>query len=73
MIILEACSSIERVNMVIPHDLSYFLFYLPIVKDTRVILPFSNFEAQVIRVINIARSQSASNSWGFVRAFEIVC
>ncbi|KAI5446842.1 hypothetical protein KIW84_014614 [Lathyrus oleraceus] len=38
-----------------------------------VLFPFSHFEEEVMRVLNIAPSCQAFNSWNFVREFEIVC
>lgn len=51
----------------------YFYFYFSYIKHMGVLFPFSHFEEEVMRVLNIAPSCQAFNSWNFVREFEIVC
>lgn len=36
-------------------------------------LPFTDFERNVLRTLNIAPSQLYPNDWGFMRAFAILC
>lgn len=74
LIILEACSPSQRVTMVVLFysPSPYLHLYLPLIKDMVVIFPFSPFEVEVLRVINIAPYQLVFNSQGFVRAFEMV-
>ncbi|KAJ1441908.1 hypothetical protein SESBI_01114 [Sesbania bispinosa] len=37
------------------------------------LLPFSNFEKELLRALNIPPSQLHPNSWAFVRGYQIVC
>jgi len=36
-------------------------------------LPFSEFEKDLLTMLNVAPAQLHPNSWGFVRAFQILC
>ncbi|RDY08360.1 hypothetical protein CR513_07418, partial [Mucuna pruriens] len=36
-------------------------------------LHFTSFERSVLRALNVAPTQLHPNSWGFVRAFELIC
>ncbi|CAL5184260.1 unnamed protein product [Lathyrus oleraceus] len=36
-------------------------------------LPFSKFQCDVLATLNVAPSQLHPNTWGFIRAFEILC
>ena len=36
-------------------------------------LPFSEFEKDLLTMLNVAPAQLHPNSWGFVRAFQIMC
>lgn len=41
MVVLEACSLIERVNMTIsPESSPFFYFYQPLIKDMKSLFPF---------------------------------
>lgn len=71
---MEACSSTGTFNITLPSYSSplYFYLYLLVVKNMRILLPFSLFEAEYITVLNIVPSQLAPNSSGCVKVFEIV-
>lgn len=70
---MEACSPSKRVTMVVFYDSPHFYFFLPLIKDMMVLLPFSPFSTEVLKALNVASFQLVSNSWVFIRAFEIVC
>lgn len=72
MVILEASSPSEKVAMPVSYGLPspYFHFYLPFIKDMRVLLPFhprgsEDSECCALHLV--------PNIWGFIRAFEVIC
>lgn len=57
-----------------PGDEDRFTFvYETMFTKLGVKLPFSDFECGMLRALNIAPSQLHPNSWGFLRAFTILC
>jgi hypothetical protein len=36
-------------------------------------IPFTSFEMDVLKFLNVAPSQIRPNSWAFIRGFEILC
>ncbi|RDX58531.1 hypothetical protein CR513_62148, partial [Mucuna pruriens] len=52
---------------------SFFYLHdtLPLKLGTK--LPFTHFERLILRALNVAPTQLHSNSWAFVRAFELLC
>nr|KYP71788.1 hypothetical protein KK1_011061 [Cajanus cajan] len=47
--------------------------YQCVFKDLGVVIPFTPFECEFLKKINVAPSQLHPNSWGFLRAFQILC
>ncbi|MED6161751.1 hypothetical protein PIB30_063722 [Stylosanthes scabra] len=50
----------------------WFFMYTCVFSEIGVRFPFTTFECAVLRQINCAPSQIHPNSWGFMRAFEIL-
>lgn len=42
-------------------------------KDFNIHLPFTDFESDLLKTLNTAPYQLRPNSWGFIKAFKIVC
>jgi hypothetical protein len=36
-------------------------------------MPFTDFQCEILRTLNVAPTQLHPNCWGFIRAFEILC
>uniref|UniRef100_A0A151UHG9 Transposase (putative) gypsy type domain-containing protein n=1 Tax=Cajanus cajan TaxID=3821 RepID=A0A151UHG9_CAJCA len=52
-----------------PHFYVYQCFF----RDLGIRLPFTQFECDFLNYINAAPSQLHPNSWGFLRAFQVLC
>ncbi|MCH81039.1 hypothetical protein A2U01_0001817 [Trifolium medium] len=61
---------VTTVGEVEPH---YFYMYGAVIHTFNIWFPFSNFELQILNILSVAPVQLSPNSWGFVRAFEILC
>lgn len=74
VIILESCSEDERDHIGPSDDLKddFFYMYLPIIQDLGLIILFTIFECEVIKIINIVCSQISPDGWVFITAFEIL-
>ncbi|RDX66814.1 hypothetical protein CR513_54383, partial [Mucuna pruriens] len=71
---LRHCQPIESVNnRTSSEEAPFFYTYEPVFSKLGLKLPFSTFEQSVLRALNVAPSQLHPNSWGFVRAFELLC
>ncbi|XP_072065650.1 uncharacterized protein [Arachis hypogaea] len=53
-------------------DWSFFFMYSCLFTELGVRLPFTDFECGVLYWLNCAPTQLHPNSWGFVRAFEVL-
>ncbi|MCH80669.1 hypothetical protein A2U01_0001441 [Trifolium medium] len=53
-----------------PH---YFYLYTGVIQPLNIWLPFTPFEAEMLKVLNVAPTQLHPNSWAFVKAFEVMC
>ncbi|RDX86276.1 hypothetical protein CR513_32412, partial [Mucuna pruriens] len=51
----------------------FFFLYDTLPLKLGIKLPFTSFERSVLRALNVAPTQLHPNSWGFVRAFELIC
>ncbi|KAJ1418062.1 hypothetical protein SESBI_16185 [Sesbania bispinosa] len=56
-----------------PNSPAFTFIYETFLTKLKVPLPFTYFECQVLNLLNVAPTQLHPNSWGFVRAFEILC
>lgn len=63
-VILEPCILGERVCIVSPSGVKdeYFYFYVSVLEDFKIHIPFSDFESNLLITIKIAPSQLLSNS-----------
>lgn len=50
-----------------------FLMYMAVLEVFGVKIPFTHFEMDVPKFINVAPSQIRPNSWAFIRGYEILC
>jgi hypothetical protein len=53
-------------------DESYFL-YTAVLEEFGVKIPFTPFEMDVLKYLNVAPTQIRPNSWAFICGFEILC
>ncbi|MED6160680.1 hypothetical protein PIB30_053723 [Stylosanthes scabra] len=53
-------------------DADWFFMYTCVLAEIGVRFPFTEFECDVLRQLNCAPTQIHLNSWGFIRAFEIL-
>ncbi|RDX77399.1 hypothetical protein CR513_42491, partial [Mucuna pruriens] len=68
------CRSDESVDgQPAPGELDHFYLYDTLPLKLGVKLPFTHFERLVLQVLNVAPTQLHSNSWAFVRSFELLC
>nr|KYP34008.1 hypothetical protein KK1_045076 [Cajanus cajan] len=51
----------------------FFYMYRCLFKDLGVSVPFNPFECSFLSHVNVAPSQLHLNSWGFLRAFQVLC
>jgi hypothetical protein len=58
------------VNLDPPH---YFLMYGVVVKTFNLWFPFTPFVVSLLRTLNVAPVQLHPNSWGFGKAYQIIC
>ncbi|MED6124800.1 hypothetical protein PIB30_062320 [Stylosanthes scabra] len=63
----------DRACYVDPEGDSCIFVYEPIFTKVGVQIPFSEFEIEVLNACEVAPSQIHPNSWGFIRAYEVVC
>jgi len=50
-----------------------FHMYRAVLEEFGVCIPFTVFQMDVLRFLNIAPTQIRPNSWAFIRGFEILC
>ncbi|MED6163473.1 hypothetical protein PIB30_080230 [Stylosanthes scabra] len=65
------CSSVDRVC----HEgkgADWFFMYTCVLAEIGIQFSFTKFECAVLRQLNCAPSQIHPNSWGFIRAFEVL-
>ncbi|PNX58907.1 hypothetical protein L195_g059421, partial [Trifolium pratense] len=48
----------------------YFYLYTNVIQPLNIWLPFTTFEAEMLKVLNVAPTQLHPNSWAFIKAFE---
>ena len=51
----------------------WFYFYAKVLEDMFIRIPFTDFKVDVLKMVNVASSQLRPNSWGFIKAFEMIC
>ncbi|KAJ1433258.1 hypothetical protein SESBI_06201 [Sesbania bispinosa] len=76
LIILDTCQKDELICLSNPEQGSSVPFtymYDIVFCKLHLLLPFSNFEKELLRFLNIPPSQLHPNSWAFVRGYQILC
>nr|KYP31392.1 hypothetical protein KK1_048322 [Cajanus cajan] len=73
MIWLEPCPAGEGVYMGRSSNPPHFYVYQCLFRDMGVCHPFTQFECDFLNYINAAPCQLHPNSWGFLRAFQVLC
>nr|KYP43934.1 hypothetical protein KK1_034616 [Cajanus cajan] len=73
MIRLEPCQAGEGVYMGKSTNSPHFYMYHCFFRDLGVFLPFTQFECDFLNFFNSAPCQLHPNSWGFLRAFQVLC
>nr|KYP33110.1 hypothetical protein KK1_046065 [Cajanus cajan] len=73
MILLEPCKVGEGVYMGRSTDPPHFYVFQCFFRELGVRLPFTQFECAFLEFINMAPCQLYPNSWGFLRAFQVLC
>nr|KYP38158.1 hypothetical protein KK1_040612 [Cajanus cajan] len=73
MVRLEPCQADEGVYMGRSTDPPHFYVYQCFFRDLGVCLRFTQFECDFLNFINSAPCQLHPNSWGFLRAFQVLC
>lgn len=73
-ILLEPCIPGECVSISRPKCMKdeFFNFYVRVLENFKIRLPFSDFEADILKTTNVVPSLLRPNSWGFIKAFEII-
>ncbi|CAK8531541.1 unnamed protein product [Lathyrus sativus] len=69
------CSEEERVcwQHTDENEPHFIYMYVFLFEKLLISLPFSKFQCDVLAALNVAPSQLHPNTWGFIRAFEILC
>nr|KYP31421.1 hypothetical protein KK1_048277 [Cajanus cajan] len=73
LIRLEPCPAGDCVFMGESTGPPHFYVYQCFFRDLGIRLPFTQFECDFLNYINAAPSQLHPNSWGFLRAFQVLC
>jgi len=74
-VVVFSCDVDDRVcdqEMASEQD-EYFLMYMAVLEEFGMKIPFTPFEMDVLKFLNVAPSQIRPNSWAFIRGFEIPC
>ncbi|KAJ1389664.1 hypothetical protein SESBI_38108 [Sesbania bispinosa] len=73
-IIVEPCHESDFIcHRKRPSEADFIFLYDTFFSKLGITLPFSRFECNVLRNLNVAPSQLHPNSWAFVKSFIIVC
>jgi hypothetical protein len=72
-VVVEPVCADDLVTVVNPNPPHYFLMYGVVVQTFNLWFPFTSFEVSLLHTLNVAPVQLHPNSWGFVKAYEIVC
>ncbi|MCH83918.1 hypothetical protein A2U01_0004747, partial [Trifolium medium] len=73
LIISEPVREGEFVTTVNTTPPDYFYIYTNVIQALNIWLPFTAFEVDMLRVLNVAPTQLHPNSWAFIKAFEVIC
>jgi hypothetical protein len=72
-VIVEPVNADDLATIVNPNPPHYFLMYGVVVQTFNLWFPFTPFEVSLLHILNIAPIQLHPNSWGFAKAYEIIC
>jgi hypothetical protein len=72
-VIVEPVGGEDLVTIVNPDPPHYFLMYGVVVQTFNLWFPFTQFEISLLQTLNVAPIQLHPNSWGFAKAYQIVC
>ncbi|GAU42323.1 hypothetical protein TSUD_25490 [Trifolium subterraneum] len=72
-VLVDPVTEDEYVTTVNTQEPHYFYMYTHVLQTLNLWLPFTAFESQILKAMNVAPCQLHPNSWAFVKAFEIVC
>ncbi|RHN66705.1 hypothetical protein MtrunA17_Chr3g0094331 [Medicago truncatula] len=73
-IVLAPCPASEKVCTMRPKGVKeIFHMYGAVLEEFGVKIPFTLFEMDVLRLLNVAPTQIHPNCWAFIRGFEILC
>jgi hypothetical protein len=67
---VDVSDLVTTVNLDPPH---YFLMYGVVVQTFNLWFPFTPFEVSLLHTLNVAPIQLHPNSWGFAKAYQIIC
>ena len=71
---LRQCPPGEIVCILRPKGVrGIFHMYGAMLEEFRVRIPFTLFQMDVLRFLNVAPTQICTNSWAFIRGFDILC
>jgi hypothetical protein len=73
-VIIEPCRKGEKVCILLPDGVPSHIFYTysHVLEDLNVKIPFTDFECEILKFLNVAPTQIHPNSWAFIRGFEIL-
>jgi hypothetical protein len=72
-VIIEPVGREDLVTIFNPKPPHYFLMYGVVVQTFNLWFPFTQFEVSLLQALNIAPIQLHPNSWGFAKAYQLVC
>jgi hypothetical protein len=72
-VIVEPVDSNDLATMVNLEPPHYFLMYGVVVQTFNLWFPFTPFEVSLLHTLNVAPIQLHPNSWGFAKAYQIIC
>jgi hypothetical protein len=72
-VVVEPVNADELVTVVNSDPPHYFLMYGVVVQTFNIWFPFTPFEVSLFHTLNIAPIQLHPNSWGFAKAYQIIC
>jgi hypothetical protein len=72
-VVVEPMNVGDLITIVNPDPPHYFLMYGVVVQTFNLWFPFTPFEVSLLHTLHIAPIQLHPNSWGFVKAYQIIC
>lgn len=74
-VIVTPCIPGEKVCIQCPKGVKDEMYhmYAAVLEEFKVKIPFTPFDMDVLKFVNMTPSQIQPNSWAFIRGFEILC